>query len=1123
MLRLVNETRFGEGSQAEVLQRFALRLVYLLDSPGDAYAILLRRLIGHNVLSESRVLADSDQRDHLLHVTQVYLLGWVVLHRCSVFYEAPSDWAPYGWRDGAVFPRLNEAWLIAALLHDCGYSVEYAGSGISHEARVVSTFAGAYHAGIPGEADPAALGKFARQILEARCAETARDFREMELHEIATILKEQASRPDHGLASAFAVLREGDRWCGTNAVVAVAARAIACHNYQYYVNGKLDHGHPINRFFSLSFRTEPIAALLHLCDELQEWSREREDERSALSLGARGRGFLATYLTELRIPDSSQLAIEVGRRRELHSEDRSKTRERRIRLEQERKLSDATRRFSRLFPPTEDPRFRLRLRVQESVGGGQCRAEFRINSPLHGSAVADLDDQWRRSGLEALRTFEPVSVRGERGLQLEVTASTARLEGGGGPLRYAMVLPGGRGKSTLLKQVALIGLSGFHVYYVEQLPEGLFDLRGDLERLCSLSAARPFVFFDHLDRLVNSDSLAFWQDQLSSLSAIAAGVILACRTEEYDRYYRAPLGSDYRILGTGDWYSNSHGITQRLTDGLYPAADDLEHALNGAGLRGVQSAISSFALAVGTHRRWPAEVDTRWLSEDIVGIGRRPVLVQSSAGTVSFIHDCVQDLFAAGKLLKYLRDGKAGVSVSLVGQPHDLFRLLVELLVRERDGLFGSVEDARVARFQLARSLSFEPTVQQWLYDTGRLQMATWALSRWASFNDDQPWSRSIARKLAGHAAYGRASLHRLRQGRTREEDLFRFRAAVRLWVGSAGDAEEALLSGEIDAKQFAWHAAFLADHLLLALTRIASVPDLFSGACEAALEGSRRLSPRAAEPVGPGWIRELLLQFAAAHRDRDVDYVFESVFEALAARRGLVQADSLDALDVRRAHITSHLGLLYIDHAFAPVNRIALPETELERLRRAELWYERSISYRESVLLAMEAAEHSGVALEGERFATLAAGASDAAHQYRGVFEALLLSSRSPEWNFAKLLELADAYARMKNAWGRAENCLGPTERLGNMYTESVLHLAIGEEVEWLAGRPSIASRANLVDEIRTGILQALARLSQRRPQIAESSSRYEASEMTPERILSRFSAVPDLPRRLAAVLHRH
>ena len=356
LVSLLSEVDRDSADAATVYLSFLEGLRRHLLDADDAQDILFRRLLSHNLLVEPDLHALSPgTRDHLVHVTQVFLLGWMVLNGTSVFAEAPVTWRPYGWKSDsreARHEKLNQAWLFASLLHDCAYSVELAGTSQGRESAVGAVFGNLYEPGLPGAVAGKALMKKLEELWHWRS-----EFSGQPASLPNAILnkhQEQVARRDHAFVGAAAVAQQATRWDVRGGdEIGAAALAIACHNFQYLVDknappigsgeardekgsgdGETYGWSKLNGWFSLSFEHEPLSALLHLCDELQEWSRERADEAVAYRIGLRRPRYAATRIVDLSFPDAHRLSLDVVLHRQPAQSGLGEAYERRLAMQE---------------------------------------------------------------------------------------------------------------------------------------------------------------------------------------------------------------------------------------------------------------------------------------------------------------------------------------------------------------------------------------------------------------------------------------------------------------------------------------------------------------------------------------------------------------------------------------------------------------------------------------------------------------------------------------------------------------------------------------------------------------------------------------------------------------------
>ena len=433
---------------------------------------ILRRFATQTLAVEARVLADDrETRDHLTHVTQVFLCGWLILNGCRRFAFAPGEWRPYGWPSdcGERFKMLNRGWMFTSLLHDCAYSVEKARSAHRHEILVKGLFGATYRGGTTGGVDPAVLSKKALPLWRLRSRWIMPDEPSGTAPPAATLSFYQRpySRGDHAIVGSTA-LYDAIRLLHDRTLAEVlepSAVAIACHNNQYLVDANEEPSSSANRWFRLDLWEEPLAALLHLCDEIQEWSRERTDAISGYREGRRVCRYEATEVAHLEVSDSVGVAIEARLLRRLRPEDRP-TLTRTVR-EQERLIAETGRRFCLLFTPrTAPPEFQIHLRLEQTVDDVRCGNALTVSWPDPAlGLLQSLHGNWRQSA-QSLQGLQRAVVAIEESVSPPLAGANVVLEGDrarmsvrrGSPtgVRAVVLAPGGAGKSTLFQSLARI-------------------------------------------------------------------------------------------------------------------------------------------------------------------------------------------------------------------------------------------------------------------------------------------------------------------------------------------------------------------------------------------------------------------------------------------------------------------------------------------------------------------------------------------------------------------------------------------------------------------------------------------------------------------------------------------
>lgn len=260
------------------------------------------------------------QRDHYVHSANVFVLGLCIYSQNSRFRKAFENHclAPnYQMHFPSVEEEFLFSWGIASLLHDIGYPVEITHWQLLQFVRFVAEDqASAIHPFIsyldfgklnsidviqqapPELCQNTASEKDRRQLrptdlMAARISELV-DVPESQLGDTVNGFLEtmqSAGFVDHGFYSALIVLK----WYGETLIpdkeksslffsqIVDAAAAIFLHNA--YRNVLQREPYSKGRLRVQSF---PLAYLLILCDESQEWSRERYGEASRRNLAIEG-------------------------------------------------------------------------------------------------------------------------------------------------------------------------------------------------------------------------------------------------------------------------------------------------------------------------------------------------------------------------------------------------------------------------------------------------------------------------------------------------------------------------------------------------------------------------------------------------------------------------------------------------------------------------------------------------------------------------------------------------------------------------------------------------------------------------------------------------------------------
>lgn len=328
---------------------------------------VLTRFMRQAVASEARSLTDSEKdRDHLSHVTQVFLVGWFILNSCAKF-RTLENWCPYGWERSDRFERLNRGWIFTSLLHDCAYSAQNAFQGRNHETRLRAMFGDLYRPGDAGGYDRARARVLAKRVAARRATIIDRPVNRMVEETIDAQLAHD-SGPDHAFFTAQALLAEAARHPPfTKELLEVGAVSLWTHNFRHLLKPAQEPSEEKVAWFAVDFWDEPLAALVTVSDEIQEWGRERNDNAMSREMGDRSFPSARSVLTDLAVDDADGLRIQAHVVHHLFPEDRGNL----LRHARTREVdaAQASRTYKNGFKPrmTAHTTFHPRLRFTDSV------------------------------------------------------------------------------------------------------------------------------------------------------------------------------------------------------------------------------------------------------------------------------------------------------------------------------------------------------------------------------------------------------------------------------------------------------------------------------------------------------------------------------------------------------------------------------------------------------------------------------------------------------------------------------------------------------------------------------------------------------------------------------------
>lgn len=1078
----------------------------------DRESAIFRRFSWQALTAEARVLADTESRDHLTHVSQVFLLGWLLLNGTRRFAWATENWLPYGLtltREGR-FQFLNRGWMLASLLHDCAYSVETAREARRHDLLVKALYRDLYQPALPGQAVGTVLRKKAVQLWKHRGAYISVNAAELR-DGIKETVDKQLAVTDHGLVTAVALFDEAESVPPPESdghlaeVLRAASLAIGSHNFQYFFEGEKQ----TSPWFCLDFWEEPLAALLHLCDELQSWSRERVDE-ALTRLRSNRVLWAATEITDLNVYGAEGIALDLRLVRRVHPMDRA--RRPRLVREEERANAATARRLRRLFRPREaQPDFRLHLRVRVSVDDLPCSNELRVDWPRkEAGALEDLDRRWRERS-SRVTDLVPCSVQGDDGAILALDArGSVRLEQPSlakeKPLRLILVGPGGAGKSTFLQALAL-DPSSFpgvpRVLYVEQLPGRAADLSEELKQLHDVSKS-VVLLVDHLDRLEDDPLGAFWLEQLAELPNEAwLHVIAACRTDEFRESVSLVLRMDDSHPGTDRAArfrkATIQGLRAPFVDGEVNSRGDalargIERKLGGVS-DALLRRLGDIALAFGHRRSGALGVPEDLRDLRYRSLGGPPLLLTAASGETRFIHDTVQDFSAAYALARRFEDcegrrvaGEPGVDGEqrslvreLVHLPRDVARFLFEIVsaLPVSDGARRFPRDRRrLAALGFGRGLLLDPNVPHWFLDRERLGLMGEALDEFVRRFTADSTAAAAGHFMSAFLHYQAANWRRLRDRLKRSETLEGMKRGFTHLAEAVKHLDVAATEGNLPDDDEHCHRLWTVCATDYFISMLAHVRGEGSAAGDALLAARRAIAglPIEREPKAAttAWMRAAIERYCDAPSHEQGLIGFEKLDAELQAfASGDERLWGPRWLARRRATLAEH---------FVGTWGQALERGEPTAEAKAHVreWAERARVRVERIARAMVGKQWDDT---DETMATPAQAYGDVAWRSSSEFEMLALMWR-PGLDLAETrrlaLDLLEAHGRQEVGWRVARNSLEPGERLVVLFRRALPAQALGaalHEMAMLASAPDanqakgalVRSAERLLKEFRT------------------------------------------------------
>lgn len=1057
-----------EADQAAFNLEFIESIQDLVD---DAEISILKRFGLQSLLTEARIQADDPTvRDHLRHVTQVFLIGWAILNGCRLFSAAGDEWRPYDWplTGKERFEALNRAWLFAALLHDSGYSVEYGHRAWALDRYPRELFGDMYRPLRAGGPVPGAMERASEPIWRLRNRWQGR------LGALPAAVRgevdSQYQRADHGMLAGAALWREAERWPGEDTRRPLRAAAVAAWLHNWIKHGcDCDRGprDQPNAWLALDLQREPLSVLLLLCDELQEWGRERRDVEFSRRRGVQEHRYAGSDLMRLEIDDVAGLSLEVELRHRLRSEDRR--RQKRFIQQAERDIANK-RRWSRLLLPgrDDDSPWQVHLRVEEWVEHRKCNTTWEIG--WQRSAAADLDrieTQLDRQTASLPGDPLPMQVELERDEESHRAGALIRFENNRARpdihavpqdrgLRLVVTGQGARGKSTLLQAMALSAAESRparRAIYIEQLQDELIDLTLALERLHQAEPGREILLLvDHLDRLVEDASREYWLDQLAELPAWPwLHVVTACRPDEYDRFIRGPLSKRY---GDARLLPESPAAASGVS------LDDEGRVLPGSVLGNLQAERRAFelacrlALSFGQHRsRTLSGEEVRRLA-DVKYRGEALLLVDEKSGRVRFVHDVVQDALTAAELARQLdhhRQDPEQTSLlitELMHLPRDVPRMLFDLVSERRlKRKHLSADQLKGAAAGLAKGFAHDIFMRQWINDSGRLNMAMEAFERYDKTRTDSEEARLVADSMLAHGLYMRCKIQDLMHRSRGRQQVAEFAEPGIERMKSVALNAEAALEQLADCPQedfrrscYMNHLVFAIDHLLMLLRRIRGTPHLSDKGRELIRDTAGRFDgPADAAPFERGWLKGLfdqLVRQSASNQTREVHTRFQQdIAKAVAANP--------DArLEARLCYATGHIATAFVEEAHGRVPR----PPQLESLEEGRRWAYRAMAHWERLhrktFNPQVGIRQLQIGSETHLLANLGVAC-------RGVAETTIFELACADPKPGLIERILLAHENLRDAWKRVSNRLESAEKLPVHYNTVVPVFISGEFVK--------------------------------------------------------------------------
>ena len=572
------------------------------------------------------------------------------------------------------------------------------------------------------------------------------------------------------------------------------------------------------------------------------------------------------------------------------------------------------------------------------------------------------------------------------------------------------------------------------------------------------------LLIDHFDRTLESQLGAFWLAQVQSvLNNKNLSIIIACRPDEYDRLAVGHLGNkldrmrfrkEINRLTPG----RGNGNEMASGEGLEKKAQSIPKGLSGH--------LECLAYEAKASRAIPAPINIiDKLENEFTKEKVSQYLIRSGDGRILFRHDCWQDFFAAIAIAKKLADDNSDrefnfILNNLKNLYPDAFRFLIDIISRNDDSKVISESVRRKARNNFVSGMLWNPTIQQWLYDFGRLKRSKNELEGLRKRFKKSELGYGLSSRLLGHLYYELVDPKEFGTKNYKTPLANTNNAIEILCDGLESCLEIIFAENEVD-KVYPpiWLSAFLIDHIFRLLGHLIRWDEnKYREAILPLMDISREYTKK-----------KEILQTEKSFFFRIVNIIRElpnanpaDFSESYIKLYELLEKLYSDPLYVRRCHVSGHIANYFAELRFSK-NRQNIPEDADDK---AIDWYQKSIFLRTRLLFSLENSEDLNERYES--FATLPQGWADIANQIRGIAECLLHKFQSDKNVKEEMVGMFLEYIQqLKVNWWKAEQNLKTGERLPNIYRSSIAVKGIGKAIEDIYKKAAMMNRGEILEKI--------------------------------------------------------